>query len=777
MKKLLTISTFLFWTVFVHATNYYVSNTGSDGAAGTSAGAAWQTLNKVYTNGLSAGDTVFFKRGDTWVEKFSIPNSGSAGNPIVFSAYGTGADPVITGFSSITSFSNVSGNIYESNSAVKSSTTMLNMVTGSNNFLSIGRMPKVTDANSGYLNVDSHSGNTSITSTGLSGYPSYAGGQIVTRRQHWIIDVDNVSSNSGTTVNFTNSDAYNINSGWGFFLQNNSNACTQQNEWYYNTSTRKLGMYSISNPSGLDIRVATIDTLVTVDSKSYVTFRNITFSGANMSTIFITFSQNIIIDSCTITMAGRDGITMTDAGSYPSNDNNITVSNSALSYINNNAIDCHGSTYISVTGCSFQNIATVAGMGGNSDGQGFGIQYIGSNSTVTGNNFDSCGYTVIYFRGTNINVSNNYIKSFCSAKDDGAGIYTYATDNTGSVVSSNIVINGIGAPYGTDNLQRYAEGIYMDDQSTNVTITNNSVYNCDRGIYIHNSHEITIRSNTLFGNYGDQLDFSHDAISPSDPIRNITLKKNVFVSKDSGVPVWYYSTIAADVLSFGTADSNYYARPIAENSSVFTLDGTNYSLATWQAASSQDAHSKKSPKTVTSTDSIIFVYNPTNHDSIISLNANYLGIDSSIYTGSITLSSYSAAPLIYLSDLTEQPPAQYFRFIKSRIRFGGATAYETFNVPIDGKLILKPYSSKILIYKSKATGTVLPVSLMNFKTTVSGNAVTVSWSTAQENNNDHFEIQVSDDGITWKTIKSVPSKAINGNSNSKLDYSTQIILQ
>lgn len=635
---------------------YFSSISGDDTRSSVMAqnpNTPWASISKLnqFATSLVAGDSVLFKCGETFYGKIVIGKSGTAAQPIVFDSYGVGAKPIITGFSSVTSWTNVSGNIWESNSAVKSSTTMLNMVTGSNIFLPIGRSPKVGATNQGYLNIDSHVGNTQITSSGLSGYPSYAGGQIVTKRQHWIIDVDNITSNSGTTVNFTNSDAYNINNGWGFFFQNNSNACTAQNDWYYNTTTRKVGMYSTSNPSGLDIRVATIDTLVTINSKSYITFKNITFSGANMSTIFITFSQNIVIDNCTIKMAGRDGITMTDAGAYPGNDNNITVSNTYFSYINNNAIDCHATPFVTVTNCNFKNIAAVAGMGGNSDGQGFGIQYAGDNSTITNNRFDSCGYTVIYFRGENITVSNNYITNFCFIKDDGAGIYTYATDNTGTIVSANIVLNGIGSPYGTDNGQRYAEGIYMDDETTNVTIQGNTVSNCDRGIYIHNAHEITIRSNVVYGNYSHQLDFSHDNIAPSDPIRNITMKKNIFFSKNSGESVWYYSTNASDVMSFGTADSNYYARPIAENSSVFTLDGTNYSLATWQAASSQDAHSKKSPKTVTDTSQILFYYNATNAATTTSLGASYIDVYSNPYIGSITLQPFTSSVLIFQSNV------------------------------------------------------------------------------------------------------------------------------
>jgi hypothetical protein len=50
----------------------------------------------------------------------------------------------------------------------------------------------------------------------------------------------------------------------------------------------------------------------------------------------------------------------------------------------------------------------------------------------------------------------------------------------------------------------------------------------------------------------------------------------------------------------------------------------------------------------------------------------------------------------------------------------------------------------------------------------------LEWATETEQNNDHFEVQESDDGANWTTIGSVASKAIDGNSNSTITYSYQL---
>jgi len=53
---------------------YYVSNTGSDSANGTSESTPWQTISKINGRTFSAGDTISFKCGDVWREELDIWN-------------------------------------------------------------------------------------------------------------------------------------------------------------------------------------------------------------------------------------------------------------------------------------------------------------------------------------------------------------------------------------------------------------------------------------------------------------------------------------------------------------------------------------------------------------------------------------------------------------------------------------------------------------------------------------------------------------------------------
>jgi hypothetical protein len=80
----------------VQATDYYVDGAaGSDEATGTSSSTAWKTLGKVNSRQLRPGDVVAFKRGGTYPGKLIVRQSGTAQSPIQFTAYGSGALPVL----------------------------------------------------------------------------------------------------------------------------------------------------------------------------------------------------------------------------------------------------------------------------------------------------------------------------------------------------------------------------------------------------------------------------------------------------------------------------------------------------------------------------------------------------------------------------------------------------------------------------------------------------------------------------------------------------------
>jgi len=77
------------------AINYYVDPSSTSTTVNGSLASPWKTIAQVNsgTTALNPGDTVFFKRGQTYSGRLTVSRSGTASSPIVYSNYGTGNLP------------------------------------------------------------------------------------------------------------------------------------------------------------------------------------------------------------------------------------------------------------------------------------------------------------------------------------------------------------------------------------------------------------------------------------------------------------------------------------------------------------------------------------------------------------------------------------------------------------------------------------------------------------------------------------------------------------
>jgi len=92
---------------------YYVNQTGgSDANNGLSTGSAWKTMAKVNASSFLPGDSILFKKGETWRETLMVPSSGIAGRVITFGAYGSGDAPIIDGSDIVTGWTDGTSNIW-----------------------------------------------------------------------------------------------------------------------------------------------------------------------------------------------------------------------------------------------------------------------------------------------------------------------------------------------------------------------------------------------------------------------------------------------------------------------------------------------------------------------------------------------------------------------------------------------------------------------------------------------------------------------------------------
>jgi len=640
MKKLIIIILLLqAFHTFAASVVYKVASSGNDANNGITA--PWKTLAKVNAmqSTLNAGDMVLFNRGDIFYGNLIVSKSGTSGNPIIYGAYGTGAMPIITGFTNVTSFTQISTNIWESNT-LSTNITGCNLVNINGVNVPMGRIP-----NTGYYTYSSHTGSgtgvqaRSITSPSLnSAITNWTGAELALCMSTYTIGRDVITSASGSTINFTSAsvDEDIQKDGQRFIIQNDQRTLDTQGEWYYNPATKKIRIYSVGSPTG--VQVSTIDTTVNISTQNYITIDGIDIQGANQNLIFIGNSNHITIQNSNLNFSGRDGI----FGPFWNVSTYLNVNHCTINNVNNTAIDVSGSfTNNSITDNTITNCGQQFGMGnngntGNGLGSYSGILIGGGTTLVQNNSIDNIAYNGIRFHGDNTTIQNNFINHSCNNLTDGGAIYTDG-DNT---TSSNLKILGNIALNGGDN------GIYLDAQTNNVEVANNTLSGFVRAAYfINQDHDINLHDNTAYDNlYGLWVDNT----DPNYTTSNITITGNKFIGKSASQTTSLYNLIGSTIPSTLLPDYNYYARPIDDNLTLLTyLSGvyTNRNLAMWQTLSGKDLNSKRSPIAIPNVNLIYFYYNTTDHDSIFSVVP---GIDMSntSYSGTTVIPAYGSLVLL-----------------------------------------------------------------------------------------------------------------------------------
>lgn len=627
---------FIVFNVGASATNYYVSSDGNDANNGTSPSTPWKTIAKFNSfTKLAAGDAVLFSRGDMFYGSIMVNKSGGSRKPIIFGAYGTGTDPVITGFTSVTTWVNLGGNIWESTSSVSSlSTCNMVLINGANT--PMGRYP-----NTSFLAYQSHSGTTSITSSSLTGAPNWTGAELVMRSIQWMLERNPITSQSGATLNYTGGSSAGTN-GYGFFIQNDARTLDAQNEWYYNPSTKKIRIYSASIPS--NVQLPTIDELVLNSSHNYVTFDNITFDGANSYLFENRNSQYLIIQNCTFLHAGKDAFYINRAVS--ANDI-VTIKNSVVRVCNDHALNFTLlSSRDSILNNNIDSIGMIPGGFATSQDGGNAIELHGPGTVAMYNTITNVGHHGIDMTQTDgLTANYNYISNFGMTRYDAGGIYSWNQDSTitkSRIIDHNIILNSNQKSDGIGTDIPSLFGIYLDGNSKNTFITNNTIAHCyNDGIHILNSGSVSIINNTCYDN-GSQLAFTH-AFGGGMNVANMVVKNNNFISKLKTQRAFNYRDDSSS-FKFGTADSNYYARPIDDSLTIATTvlyTETNRTLSDWQTFSRQDYHSKntKIPS------DLRFEYNTTSLRKTIPLTTIYMDIVGVTYSGFITIDPYTSVLL------------------------------------------------------------------------------------------------------------------------------------
>jgi parallel beta-helix repeat protein len=656
--KHVILFTFLCLASISQATTYYISSTTGDDSRtplqATNPSTPWRSLQKVtdFNLSLKPGDSVLFKRGESFFGSLSIRSSGMSGNQVYYGAWGTGSNPLITGFTTLTNWVQHSGSIYYATLNVAN----LNIVSMNGAAKAMGRYP-----NTGMLKYEGNSGNTSIIDHELPSSPNWTGAEVVVRKYRFILDRHKVTSHSGTTLAYSTSQDNGNNSAFspvknnGYFIQNHLGTLDQQGEWYFDQVAKRLYMhFGGSQPSSFVVKASARDFNTFVTTANHVKMENLDFEGGNAKGLWLTSSSNVLIQNCNFSNQGGSAVYAVDVS-------RITLRGGTVNTSFSNGVNFeHNANYCTVDGVAVSNTNMIPGTGRSGSGISDGIVVAGNYSVISNNRVINSGYNGIAFQGDNVLIERNYIDTFCTIKDDGGGIYTYIGESQATSynrkIRNNIILNAIGARVGTDAYAYEAHGkgagIYLDEYVNNVEVTGNTIANGDwAGIFMHNAHTSQITNNIIF-NHRYLMHVSQYTAAT----RNMTQTGNQYIAKQPTQEVWYYRTFVSDnPTNMGVSNNNYFARPIDDNKVIhcdFYQSGgagtQHYTLDQWKTAFRLDGSSLKSPITYKANinDSMRFEFNASASPKVVSLDGGYLDVTGAQYPGSVTLQPFTSVVLL-----------------------------------------------------------------------------------------------------------------------------------
>jgi len=618
------ITTILLLICFnANATVYYVSNSGSNAANGLTTGTAWQTLSKINGFTFSANDSILLKSGDSWNEQLLPPRSN-----LYFGQYGTGANPIITGLQSATGWTDSVGNIRMA--SIPNSVAYQNTIVINGKIAAKGRYPNYSYLG-GYVQAfDRVTLNSTIPF-------NCTGAELVLSNYVWIWDVNKIASQSGNasgdTIRLQTPLTYNAN--WvitpRLFIQNSFACLDTLNEWYFDSTRKKLFIVSASTPS--DVKFSSIDTVVSCHNKSYLTFQNISFQGGNRINFSADSGSYVTVKNCQINFSGMNGIGLNKSPK-------TTIQNTSINNSLNNGIymrQTSDSTLMDTD--TIKNSGVMVGMNLSGNAAKEAVFAYGNVIKFQNSIIDSVGYIgYAWIAGLKDTVYRNIITNYCLNSADGGGIYTdgsnTALPQTGSLIRSNIVSNGVGA-FGFG-----AAGIYLDNQSSGVTVDSNTVsHNTAQSLVFNGGVNIIARNNLLTNNLGACFKVAN-ALSFTG-----TIKNNILYSTTRLFTVNYLGVINASVFE----DSNYVLRSNGADS--LFQDGNNifYGLSAWRSFSGKDLNTSNSFPAGIASQAGTVVSNQSLTTSVIPLSGQWVDVYGNTYTGGITLNPFQSSLLFYSS--------------------------------------------------------------------------------------------------------------------------------
>jgi hypothetical protein len=348
--------------------------------------------------------------------------------------------------------------------------------------------------NTGYNTVNSVTSQTQFSCDALNAGINYAGARVMLRTENWYSIMRTVTSSNSKTLTIDLAPSGTIKVNQGFLLMNRLEFLDSSGEWYYNTVTKTVYLWTPNgnSPDNYEIRGSVIDDGVYLLNQDYITIRDLNILQQREKGLFVN-GTNLIIDNNQIEGQGYGIFSEGAKSDWVIQNNKIDDVNGKgiYTWISNSLIR---DNEVTNTG----NFETLGFNGTTSDNGGSGLEISGDGNTIGYNRIIGASYNGIFWRGRSV-LQYNFVKDVCLMKSDGGGIYTGSPTASGSLVAYNIIDHVVGNNTGGTTGRNLGEGIYLDEPTLNITAEFNTVIRCSNsGIFLHRVENHIIRKNTVF---------------------------------------------------------------------------------------------------------------------------------------------------------------------------------------------------------------------------------------------------------------------------------------
>lgn len=550
---------------------------------------------------LVSGDTVYFKRGDTFeFGEYDITATG-----VTIKAYGSGASPIFDGSTSISglTWTAEGGDIYSAPMVTEPSWVWIG-----------GVAAKMAQSNEIIITSRPSSTQIGVSHGTVSGFPNLVGSYLIARETNFKYSrlVEVTAYNGAGTI--TIDEVIPVGSGSvpniDLVLLNREDYLNGNNQWYWESGT--LFVRASASPSTMNIRSSAFD--YGFYDQGGTTFRNLELKNYYNAALW-SYDGAIDAQGCNI----HDII---DAGVIVERQvTEANVSSNTFLRCNNTGIflrPCIDSTF------NNNNINTV-GMGENwahqtwfnpsgagtfgswtqTTGAGISQNIDREDDTITGSGCTYEGNTIVNtaYSGLNLGVVTdeivryNYVNAVTQRLEDGGGIYTfhyrlYNFTTISPTINNNYVDSGLGTT---------SIGIYIDNRTINANIHHNTVEGFTWGLLLNmDTTDHTVEDNNFIDNdyavvyrVGDNATILHTDNINNQFNRNVigsgtNQKALLFRIQSGSFPTWNPFS------GTGGADDNTYIKNAVPNSTFIAdsdNEGNNLTLAALQTAYGEDAAS------------------------------------------------------------------------------------------------------------------------------------------------------------------------------------------